>query len=57
MVDYSKFSLDVLKCKLNEDMNELNSLDLITFTLNPRVAELTEEISALTAAIESKEDK
>lgn len=58
MMDLTNFSLDELQFELAKKQNELQSIDMSTFTLNPQVVELINEISEIQEAIEerNKED-
>lgn len=58
MMDLTNFSLDELQFELTKKQNELQSIDMSTFTLNPQVVELINEISEIQEAIEerNKED-
>lgn len=57
-MDLTNFSLDELQFELVKKQNELQSIDMSTFTLNPQVMELISEISEIQEAIEerNKED-
>lgn len=57
-MDLTNFSLDELQFELVKKQNELQSIDMSTFTLNPQVMELIDEISEIQEAIEerNKED-
>ena len=57
-MDLTNFSLDELQFELTKKQNELQSIDMSTFTLNPQVMELIDEISEIQEAIEerNKED-
>ena len=57
-MDLTNFSLDELQFELAKKQNELQSIDMSTFTLNPQVMELISEISEIQEAIEerNKED-
>lgn len=57
-MDLTNFSLDELSFELIKKQNELQSIDMSTFTLNPQVMELINEISEIQEAIEerTKED-
>lgn len=57
-MDLTNFSLDELQFELVKKQNELQSIDMSTFTLNPQVMELINEISEIQEAIEerNKED-
>lgn len=57
-MDLTNFSLDELQFELAKKQNELQSIDMSTFTLNPQVMELINDISEIQEAIEerNKED-
>lgn len=57
-MDLTNFSLDELQFNLIKKQNELQSLDVTTFTFNPDFIELAKEISELEEAIKerNKED-
>ena len=57
-MDLTNFSLDELQFELAKKQNELQSIDMSTFTLNPQIMELIDEISEIQEAIEerNKED-
>ena len=49
--------LETLKFELKEKQRELEGLKLETFTYNPRIRELVEDIVILTGKIEKMEEK
>ena len=53
---YLNFSRESLEFKLEQAQEELKSLEIDLFILNPRVGELTKEIFELREAIKAKED-
>lgn len=48
-------TLEVLKFELNELEKDLNSIDLSTFVLNPRIPKLVKEIKDLRKEIKEAE--
>lgn len=53
---YLNLSRESLEFKLDQAQEELKSLEIDLFILNPRVGELTKEIFELREAIKAKED-
>lgn len=56
-MDLTKFSLNDLNFELNKAEEELKSIPIETFTFNPRIIELSEQISEIKKAIQAKEEK
>lgn len=55
-MDYTNFSIDILKFELEKKENELLNESLNLFTYNPRISELTQEIKELQEEINKRED-
>lgn len=51
------FTLDDLKFELNKAEEELKSISVDTFVLNPKIFELTKSIKEIKTAIDAKEEK
>lgn len=56
-MDFMDFTLDDLKFELNKAEEELKSIPVDTFVLNPKIFELTESIKEIKTAIDAKEEK
>ena len=56
-MDFMDFTLDDLKFELNKAEEELKTIPVDTFVLNPKIFELTESIKEIKTAIDAKEEK
>jgi hypothetical protein len=56
-MDFMDFTLDDLKFELNKAEEELKSISVDTFVLNPKIFELTKSIKEIKTAIDAKEEK
>lgn len=55
-MDFTNFTLNDLNFELNKAEEELKNIPVETFTLNPRIIELSCQIKELKEAIAAKEE-